>query len=110
MGNKKSKVAIAQARLHHFRVPFYERLRELLAQEDVDLTLIYGQPNKFEQAKKDSGNIDWAIEIKNLRWTIGPVELLWQPYLKYIKGYDLVIVQQENRMLMNCVSFFVSAY
>jgi len=103
MVNERIKVAIVQSRLHHFRVPFYEKLRDLLAEKNVELKLIYGQPNKFESAKNDAAHLDWAVEIKNIRFRKGPVELLWQPCWKYVQGCDLIVVQQENRMLMNYV-------
>ena len=103
-------VAIVQARLHHFRVPFYEQLRELLGKENVELKLIYGQPSLPESKKNDAGHIDWAIKIKNLQFSKGPVKLLWQPYLKHLKGCDLLVVQQENRMLINYLLFLIRGW
>lgn len=97
------KVAIAQARLHHFRVPFYQQLKGILATQGIELHLIYGPPSKAEQKKNDSAELEWATKTKNYILFLGHVELLWQPYLKHIRDCDVIIVQQENRMLMNYV-------
>jgi len=97
----KYKIAIIQSRLHNYRIPFYEKLRTTLAEENIHLTLIHGNASRHEQGRSDNGYLDWAIQIKNSSVYIGANELLWQPCLKYIKDHDLVIVQQENRMLVN---------
>jgi L-malate glycosyltransferase len=98
---RRKTVGIIQARLHHFRVPFYEALRERLAERNMDLVLIYGQPSEQEKKKKDAGTLDWAIEINNRSLRLGGIEFLWQPCLKHVKACDLLVVQQENRMLVN---------
>ena len=95
------KVAIVQARLHHYRVPFYECLRTKLAEMDIALSLIHGGPSPHERDRSDDGCLDWAVGIKNISVYLGRNECLWQPCLRHIKGHDLVIVQQENRMLVN---------
>lgn len=94
-------LGIVQARLYHYRVPFYEALRERLREENIEFALVHGQPSKHEEGKADSGHLDWAIEIRNQSWFLGGVEILWQPALRYVAGCDLVVVQQENRLLLN---------
>ena len=48
---------IVQRRLTHYRVPFFERLKESLSQDDINLTLVVGKPNPEELKKKDGGEI-----------------------------------------------------
>jgi L-malate glycosyltransferase len=94
-------VAIIQTRLHHFRVPFYDNLKPKLETANIDLHFVYGTPNEIEKTKNDEGHLDWGIKVENKRLLIGDVEFLWQPVLKYLKNADLVVVQQENRLLLN---------
>lgn len=97
------RLVIAQARLHHFRTAFYEQLRAELFSHDIELILIYGQPKRDEVEKKDSDDLAWASKIQNHYLRIGRIELLWQPYFKFLRRGDVVVVQQENRMLMNYI-------
>jgi len=96
-----TKVCIVQARLHHFRVPFYGYLRQELATAGIELVLVHGDASPHEKGQEDSGHLEWAIRIKNRSAYIGKTELLWQPCLEYVNDCELVIVQQENRMLVN---------
>jgi len=96
-----TKVCIVQARLHHFRVPFYGCLRQELATAGIELVLVHGDASPHERGQEDSGRLEWAIRIKNRSAYIGKTELLWQPCLKHVNNCELVIIQQENRMLVN---------
>ena len=99
-GNNKT-VAIVQSRLCHYSVKFFELLKEDLCKVKVALKLIHGLPNKNEQKRKDSGHIDWAIQVRNRSFKLFNGELLWQPYFHHIKDCDIVVITQENRLLMN---------
>ena len=94
-------VAIVQARLHHFRVSFYEQLRGFLEHEGIRLLLIHGQPSAEEELKQDHGQLDWAVRVDHRSVSIGNLEFLWQPCLAHLRDSELVIVQQENRFLLN---------
>lgn len=98
---ERPTVCILQARLHHFRVEFYELLKKNLDIAGISLKLIYGQPGKNELRKKDEGHIDWAIQIRNRSTSLAGVDLLWQPCFRHVREAQLVITQQENRMLAN---------
>lgn len=88
---------IIQEHMPAFRVGFYEILREKLAAEGVRLDLIYApnQRNTFVTAE-----VDWAIRVPIL-WIGGKIG--WQPVLRYCRGRDLVVVQQETKYLVNPV-------
>jgi len=76
-------------------------LRQELAAAGIELVLVHGDASPHERGQEDSGHLDWAIRIKNRSAYIGKTELLWQPCLKYANDCELVIIQQENRMLVN---------
>jgi len=97
------KVVIIQRRLTQYRKPFHELLRERLAKSDIELVLIYGSHSKIESRKKDGAKIIWAHHIENRSIKLGPYKLYWQPCLKYIKGADLIIVEQASKLILNYV-------
>jgi len=87
-------VLIIQEHMPAFRVPFYERLRELLAERGVELRLVYA-PNQRNTFLK--GELEWAKPVP-IRW-VGP--LGWQPVMNMCRGCDLVIIQQETKYAVN---------
>lgn len=97
----KYKVTILQQRLFYYKMGLFERLRETLAKHDVELRLVHGQASKAESARKDEGTLEWADQAKNRYLRLFGRDLCWQPFPKYLKDSDLVILMQENRILSN---------
>ena len=89
-------VLIIQEHMPGFRVPFYERLREILEEQGVWLRLVYA-PNQRNTFLK--GSLSWAEPVP-IRW-MGP--LGWQPVLGMCRNSDLVVIQQETKYLLNPV-------
>ncbi len=89
---KPKKVLIIQEHLPHYRVPFYERLHELLEAEDVNLELTF-DPNTAPTLIP--GSVKWATPL--------PIHWLnkagWQPVIPLAFQADLVIAQQEVKYL-----------
>lgn len=96
-------VAVVYKTLPHYRLRFYELLRDLLAESGVELRLIYGQPSTGDAMKGDTRDLDWAIPIRNRYLTIGSLGLIWQPCHRLLQGADLIIVEQANKLLLNYV-------
>lgn len=90
--------------LKHYRVPFHEGLRTRLAAQGVEYQLLFGQPETDEALKRDEGDIAWATPIHNRYFRIGGRTVTWQPALRAMGGADLVILDQENRLLINYVA------
>src|SRR4051812_44225391 len=64
MTNKPSqRVLIAERRLTHYRVPLYERMRDLLEEKKVNLKLVVGTGTSDEIAKRDAGYLPWATAL-----------------------------------------------
>lgn len=82
---------------HHYRLPFHERLRALLAGHGIDYRVVYSDPDAVNRAKRDTVDIAWGIKVPTRR--IGP--LLYQHGLREALRSDLVIIQQENKLLLN---------
>jgi glycosyltransferase involved in cell wall biosynthesis len=95
---------IVQRRMTPYRVPLFNLLRSKLAQNGVDLVVVYGDANSVERKKNDSGLLVWGIYQPCRYWANGM--LCWQNVAISIHGADLVIVTQENKLLYNYFLLF----
>jgi glycosyltransferase involved in cell wall biosynthesis len=101
--NSKKKVAIIYRYIPQYRFAFYNRLKLFLKDKGIDLILIYGQPGKNDQSKKDAIDIPWGKRIRNRIFTIGGKEIYWQPSYKLLKGVDLIIIEHASKLLLNYI-------
>lgn len=95
----KPRVVIVERQLLHYRMAFYNRLRALLDKEGIELQLLVGHGTPDEEKKMDQVTLDWAIHIPT-QYLLGTT-LCWQPFGKYAKEADLVIVMHENKIIYN---------
>lgn len=100
------RVAIIQTRLTHYRIPFFTKLKEVLQKDNIELLLIYGQGDKNQQQKKDEVHLSWGEKINNVFFQVGPYQLCWQPCLHILKNVDLVIFEQNTKLLINYILMF----
>jgi L-malate glycosyltransferase len=103
---KMKHVLILYKFLPQYRLEFFEQLKIALNKEGIELDLIYGKLKNTDSLKKDEVDISWARYIPNRSFRIGQTELIWQPCLKHLKGKDLVIVEQANKLLLNYYLMF----
>jgi glycosyltransferase involved in cell wall biosynthesis len=82
---------------YHYRAPFHERLRQILAQSDVNYVVYYSDLGKRDRFKNDTIDIDWGKKVPLTRIRGGE----YQHVLIESRKFDLVIVQQENKLLAN---------
>lgn len=101
------QVLVVQRRLTHYRVPFFELLREDLRAAGVLLRLAHGDPTPEEATKRDSGALDWAQRLPTRYWLGGRV--CWQPFFKAAEGADLTVVTAENKLVCNLAEQFGTA-
>src|SRR5437773_2009853 len=100
---RRRRVGIVYKSLPQWRRRFFELLRDRLTQEAIDLQVIYGQPGAKDAAKKDTVDLEWAQRIENRIVRFCGRELYWQPCLHFLRGADLVIVEQASKLLVNYV-------
>lgn len=93
------RVVIVQRRMTHYRVQLFERLRENLRQRGVALDVLVGEGTESERQKYDAGLLPWAQPLQTRYFAGGRMCL--QPMGKYLRGADLVVVTQENKLLYN---------
>ena len=96
-------VSIVQRILPHYRLAFFERLRERLGHKGIDLRLCYGQ----EQPGTRPGSVEfqgsWVRRVRNRYLSKGPSgsAAVWQPCLRELSKSDLVIAEHASRLLIN---------
>lgn len=100
----KRSVVIIQRRLTDYRVPLFERLRTILHEDGIELRLLYGDPAPSELAKLDGADIPWGEKLPT-RYYLGK-NICWQPFFSQVRGADLVIVSQENKLIWNLWPLF----
>ena len=93
------RVVLAERRLTHYRVPLYERIRELLAAKRIDFRLLVGQGTPEEIAKRDGGHLHWALALPTHYLFSGAI--CWQPLGEYLRDVDLVILSDQNKLVYN---------
>jgi glycosyltransferase involved in cell wall biosynthesis len=94
-------VAFVQARIPHYREPFFRLLRSRLAESGIELWLVYGQPSSGEASKLDAVDVAWGHRVETRHFSFGGKVLTWQPCLSLLRGMDLVVVEQASRHLLN---------
>lgn len=97
------RVLIVQKTIPQYRRRFFELLREYLADDDIELVLVHGQPEPAEASRRDVVHLDWAVERRTLFLPLGQRRLYWQPCLSLVRDADLVIVEQASKLLVNYV-------
>ena len=95
------RVAIIQRTLVQYRREFFDGLKNALADEGVELTLIYGKQNSDEGLKKDEVDLAWSQYVPNKEIKFGKRTLIWQPCLNELKNKDLIVVESANKLILN---------
>ena len=99
----RAKVAVVQSWLTPYRLPFYELLRHELSDRSIDLSVVYGQADGEERAKRAPTTLHWGHYRANRYVRLGAKELSWQPCLSLLRDVDMVIVEQALKRLLNLV-------
>lgn len=92
-------VAIVVPIFSHFRLQLFLQLRELLANEDIHLELIYGKAS--DNALYKQAEVDWSPPKPNHEFAFFGKQFIWQPLSSNAYTADLAIIIQENRYLSN---------
>jgi len=94
-------VTIIQRVLPHYRLPFFRKMHGNLRENDINMKLIYGQEYPGTVPQTVPLDEPWAFKVRNTYLKIPGIELVWQPCLKNIKGSDLIVIEQANRLVVN---------
>lgn len=100
----KGKVLLVQRRMTHYRVPFFNALRQKLEAEGVELVVAYGNPTAEEASKADGADLDWGIRLKTRYFMSG--RICWQPFSRVVQDCDVVVITHENKLICNLFQQF----
>lgn len=92
------KVCYVYPPAYHYRHEFNERLRHILLQHNIDYSVIYSDLGQKQRFKNDTIDIPWGKRVPLTRLFGG---LEYQHSLREALKCDLVIIQQENKLLLN---------
>jgi glycosyltransferase involved in cell wall biosynthesis len=95
------KVLVVQRRLTHYRVSFFEVLKKVMYERNIELILAYGDPDSEEMKKKDEGEISWAKKLKTHYLLKGKV--CWQPFSNLVNEVDAIVITHENKLIFNLI-------
>jgi glycosyltransferase involved in cell wall biosynthesis len=95
------QVLVVQPLVKWYTRPLYDGLHAALARAGVGFSVAYGDPPPGEASKKDNIRPDprYSCHVGS-RWLLGD-RLVYQPVLGLARRADLVIVNHENRHLVN---------
>ena len=102
---QRAKVVIIQRRMTHYRIPLFELMRDKLKRASIDLEVVFGDPSTAEKSKADGGVLSWGKYVP-CRYLFNN-RLCWQNPSTEVRGADLVVMTQENKMLFNHVFRFL---
>jgi len=94
----RAKAAIVYRIVPHYRVAFYNRLSDFLAERGVDLTVLGGQARPDEAFQESGHEVKGHVFAPN-RYLHGMI--YYQPLFRRLRDYDLVVVEQANSALLN---------
>lgn len=94
-----SRVAVIHPWLPHYRVQFFADLAAQLATEDIELSVLHGDPPLGVRARGDASGLDWACRLPSRQLRLGSRELTLKRLPPDLRSCDLVIVEQAIRNL-----------
>lgn len=95
------KILVVQRRLTHYRVPFFEILKKVMYERNIELILAYGEPDFEEIKKQDEGEISWAKKLKTYYFLKG--KICWQPFSHLVNEVDAIVITHENKLIFNLI-------
>jgi L-malate glycosyltransferase len=100
--DRKYKVTIIQATIKQYRESFYLQLRERLSKYRIELTIIYSNPGRIANSKKDNIELPTTLKKKVNRIYFLHDRILMQllPLAEMIRS-DFIIIDQATGFLHN---------
>jgi glycosyltransferase involved in cell wall biosynthesis len=99
------RALVVQRRLTHYRVAFFEALRQELSKRNCELELVYGEPTPSERGKDDSGILSWGEHLET-RYFLGE-RICWQPFGPKLEGVDIAVLTSENKLIYNLIAQYL---
>jgi glycosyltransferase involved in cell wall biosynthesis len=99
------RVVIVQSTVRHYRVGFFAALHSRLAQDCIDLRVVYSDPNAHEAEKHDHADLNSEVGVKvRADWLLAD-RLVYQHAWLHVADANLVVVEQASKHLLNYALF-----
>lgn len=95
------RVVFVQKFVPHYRLPFFERIRDELSRRGVEFLLIYGKPDPYEGSKVKMVYPDWGKQVNSKIIRVAGRFLYWQGALFSLRRGDMVVVEHAAKLLDN---------
>lgn len=86
-----------------YRLPFLHALHDACIRKGIEFTVIYGDPADEDAARADRVEFWPGVFVRNRFIKLGRWSMIWQPVLSRTRNADLVIVEQQVKLLVNYV-------
>lgn len=94
-------VSVVNQFIPQYRVDVWEGLRASLATHDLRLRLIHGRPHRSFAGRADTIKLDWSEEVPMHEITFAGRDLVYLELGNVMPASELVITNQEIRLLHN---------
>lgn len=95
------RVLFLQSQVKKFRKPFLEASFETLKNNNIQFHVYYSEPSKKEKAKNDTVDLPPDVGTKIPAYHLAKGRVLFQHVFPSCLEYDLIIMEQENKHLVN---------
>ncbi|WP_052667075.1 glycosyltransferase family 4 protein [Nitriliruptor alkaliphilus] len=90
-----------QRAIRRYRQGFFDRLRDEVAPDGIELQLFHSNLPPDLDPRPDALEVPWSIHLARRTIRVGSRSLLWQPYHPALRTADLVIVEQAADLPLN---------
>jgi glycosyltransferase involved in cell wall biosynthesis len=98
----RKEVVFIRTNIPHYRVSFYNSLKDRLELHGINLRVLYSHADKLALADGFDLDLPWA-ELVDMKWFPGGA--IWHAVLGRVQGADLIVVEDASRNLLNYVLF-----
>jgi glycosyltransferase involved in cell wall biosynthesis len=91
---KRARVVFVQPYMTSYRLPFYARLADQLAERDMELAVAHGTPTGYWVDRRDSVTLPGAIELPQRDCWIGGRRIVWRPLGALARSCDALVLPQ----------------
>ena len=99
------RVVFVQKFVPHYRLPFFERVRDTLTAMGIEFVLVYCEPDPYENSKVQMVYPEWGVQAATRHFSVLKRYLYWAGVYRYLQRGDIVIVEHAAKLIDNYLIF-----